>query len=250
MDTGDKVNKVWPRFEVWNRASGNLRLDIHDAENGYFYASVNHPIDKVMKLQVIKDNHKLHYPLRSDGTGELFPLQFGSGIYRITLCEQYSGTRYIPKGYIEVYVKLKREDAAFLIPNQMVMYDKDSEVVKVANEICKGMGEQSTYNAVCNYMKQNFIYDFIAAYTKKNTFISNVNQTFQKKSGVCQDLSAVFSAMLRSQDIPSKLVVGYADSSYHAWTSNMVNGKEVLFDPTAARYAIRPVKRYVAERFY
>ena len=40
-----------------------------------------------------------------------------------------------------------------------------------------------------------------------------------KKSGICFDYAALMTAMLRTQGIPTKLVVGYAGSVYHAWIS-------------------------------
>ena len=41
----------------------------------------------------------------------------------------------------------------------------------------------------------------------------------QAKKGICFDYAALMTAMLRSQGIPSKLVVGYAGTTYHAWIS-------------------------------
>lgn len=37
------------------------------------------------------------------------------------------------------------------------------------------------------------------------------------RKGICFDYAALMTAMLRSQDIPTKLVIGYTGSLYHAW---------------------------------
>ncbi len=37
--------------------------------------------------------------------------------------------------------------------------------------------------------------------------------------GICLDYASLMTALLRSQGVPAKLVVGYAGSAYHAWIS-------------------------------
>ena len=37
------------------------------------------------------------------------------------------------------------------------------------------------------------------------------------KKGICFDYAALMAGMLRSQNVPCKLVVGYAGTAYHAW---------------------------------
>ena len=39
------------------------------------------------------------------------------------------------------------------------------------------------------------------------------------KKGICFDYASLMTAMLRSQRIPAKLVIGYAGEEYHAWIS-------------------------------
>jgi len=41
----------------------------------------------------------------------------------------------------------------------------------------------------------------------------------ERKKGICFDYAALMAAMLRSQNVPCKLVVGYAGEVYHAWIS-------------------------------
>ena len=95
-----------------------------------------------------------------------------------------------------------------------------------------------------------FVYDFIKAINIKPGMLPDIDGSYSKKMGVCQDLSAIMVAMLRTQGIPSRLIIGYADSQYHAWTMTMINGEETFFDPTAAIAAISQVKEYSMERYY
>ena len=46
-----------------------------------------------------------------------------------------------------------------------------------------------------------------------------------QKKGICFDYAALMTAMLRSQDIPTKLVVGYTGNLYHAWINVYLEGQ-------------------------
>ena len=122
--------------------------------------------------------------------------------------------------------------------------------VNMANKLCKGKNEKEAFEAVCNYMKSNFVYDYVKAVQVKAGMLPDIDGTFSKRMGVCQDLAAVMACMLRAQGIPCKLMIGYADKTYHAWTMTIVDGQEQFFDPTAALNAINKVKQYTLERFY
>ena len=56
--------------------------------------------------------------------------------------------------------------------------------------------------------------------------------------------------MLRTQGLPARLMIGMADNNYHAWVVVKMNGKEQLYDPTAAVNGIANVKKYTVERYY
>jgi transglutaminase-like putative cysteine protease len=120
----------------------------------------------------------------------------------------------------------------------------------MADTLCDGKSEKESFEAVCKFMSTSFAYDFIKAVTIKPGMLPDIDGSYAKKMGVCQDLSAIMVAMLRTQGIPSRLIIGYADSQYHAWTMTSVNGKDAFFDPTAALSAISTVKEYSMERFY
>ena len=80
--------------------------------------------------------------------------------------------------------------------------------------------------------------------------------------GICFDYAALMTSMLRSQRIPTKLEVGYAGETYHAWISTYVDdkgwvddiikfdGKDwQLMDPTlAASNDKESVKKYVNDK--
>ena len=174
----------------------------------------------------------------------------GTGYYEIHLYENVSGKKYAMAGSVGLYVTMENQEAAFLVPSQYINYTKASEAVAMADELCAGKGEKEAFDAVCKFMKTSFVYDFIKAVTIKPSMLPDIDGSYAKRMGICQDLSAITCAMLRTQGIPARMIIGYADSRYHAWTVSKINGKDIFFDPTAAIAAISSVKEYSMERYY
>lgn len=230
--------------------SGKLCVETDPNIEGCFSAYVKNKTIKRLKLQVLKGKTPLTYDLRSDGKAETFPLQLGDGRYEITLCENISGNKYAKCGTVYLFIKMGDKSAPFLHANQYVNYADTDDIILKAKSLCFGKTEKQAYDAVCDYIRASFAYDYIKAATVKRGVLPDVNGSFCKHSGICQDLAAVTVAMFRSQGIPSKLVIGYADQYYHTWTENYVDGKWLLYDPTVEINKTGKIKNYIIERFY
>ena len=94
---------------------------------------------------------------------------------------------------------------------------------------------------VYNFVTKNFTYDTALASSVQSGYLPNVDQVLAQKKGICFDYAAVMTAMLRSQDIPTKLVVGYTGSLYHAWVNVYIDGQGwvdniIYFDGVNWRY--------------
>ena len=50
-------------------------------------------------------------------------------------------------------------------------------------------------------------------------YLPVVDETLESGKGICFDYAALTAAMLRSQNIPTRLEIGYAGKAYHAWVS-------------------------------
>lgn len=241
----------WPASSAKGvKKNGKMKLDVTNINEGYFMAAIQKKNSKTLKLRVVKGKESLTYDLNSNGDYEVIPLQLGNGKYEISLWENVSGKKYSAAGKLTISVKLKNANSPFLYPNQYVNYTKSSEPVKKAEELCKGKKPAAAFDAVKKFMATSFVYDFRKAITIKPGMLPDIDGTYQKKMGVCQDLAAIMVCMLRTQGIPSRLVIGYADTQYHAWTVSIIDGKEVFHDPTAALNAISPPRDYTTERFY
>ncbi len=232
------------------KTNGKLRVDANHTKEGYFLASISKKSNKKMKMRVIKGKVSLTYDLNSKAEYECFPFQLGNGKYEISLYENVSGKKYTAAGKITVNVKLSDENGPFLYPNQYVNYTATTKAVLQADKMCKDLSPKKAFNEICSFMKSSFVYDFVKAATIKAGELPDIDGSYDKHMGVCQDLSAIMIAMLRSQGIPSKLMIGYAGKQYHAWTVTIIDGEEVFYDPTAALNAINKEKTYTVERYY
>ena len=233
------------------KKDGKMTIDCSNMSEGYIMVK-GKKSSKRMKLQIATSGAKLNYDINSNGEYEVFPLQFGSGKYQVSLFENASGKKYSKEGSVKLSVKMKDELSCFTYPNQYVSYDENTPCVVYALEMCKDMTDQAEiYKAVCNYVTSNFVYDFIKSVTVKAGQLPQIDECWNNKMGICQDLSAMTCAMLRCQGIPARLMIGTVGSNtYHAWVVAVVNGEEKFFDPTAELNASSKTETYTTERYY
>ena len=250
MAFGENAVTAWPGPTGQMLTGGRLCVDAGNAQEGYFLANVPGGCSRRLKLQVTMQDHSLTYDLNQQGITEVFPFQMGSGEYVISLFENIAGRKYAHAGTVKVAVRLRREDAAFLYPNQYINYRPDSTVIAEAEHLCEGLTNREAYEAVCQYMASGFAYDYVRALTVQAGALPDIDRCMGTRMGICQDLAAVTVAMLRSRGIPARLVIGYAGDRYHAWTLADIEGEELFFDPSAALDAFVSTEEYSAERFY
>ena len=235
------------------KKDGKMTIDCSNMSEGYIMVKAKKS-SKKLKVQIATAGAKLNYNLNGNGEYEVFPLQFGSGKYQIKLYEHVKGKSYSEEGKVKLSVKMPDELSCFLYPNQYVSYDENTACVKQAQEMCKDMSDQTEiYKAVCTYVLQNFVYDYIKSVSVQSMSqqMPDIDGCWENRMGICQDLSALTCAMLRSQGIPARLMIGTVGSNtYHAWVVAVVNGEEKFFDPTAEMDASNKNETYTTERYY
>ena len=230
-----------------------LTVDASNADQGYIM--VKGPKTKTrMKVTVEITGTKLQYDLNGEGEYEVFPLQLGRTNYTVSLWRQVEGKKYGKIGQVKVAAKMEDELSCFLYPNQYVNYKKDSPCVKEAAEICKGLEtDKEKFETIRKYVVKNFQYDYIKSVTVAGSsgMLPDIEGCWKGKKGICQDLSAMACAMMRTQGIPARLVIGTLGSGTpHAWVLAHVDGEEIFFDPTAELNASNKSDSYSALRWY
>lgn len=232
------------------RSNGTLTVDMSHASDGYVMVSGTSS-GKRLKFRMVKGETVYTYDLDNSGAFEAFPLQLGSGSYTCTLYENVKGNSYAQAGQVKVSVELEQEYAAFLWPNQYVDYDEETPAVELSFELCEGLTtDREKFEAIRTYIAQNYMYDFVKALSVTGGILPDIDYCMETRMGICQDLSAMAACMLRVQGIPTKLVIGYADNNYHAWNSVLIDGEEILYDPTVELAAMAGNSRYTVERYY
>ena len=66
---------------------------------------------------------------------------------------------------------------------------------------------------IYDYITQNITYDYDKASDPPTGYTSDVDAILASGTGICLDYAAVMASMLRSQRIPTRLEVGYAQDS-------------------------------------
>lgn len=241
----------WPQQSGTNvLTDSHLVIDASNCSKGYFMAAVSEATDKRLKLRVKKGEMTLTYDLNGEMSFEVFPLQLGSGTYEVGLYKGIDGKKYAQEGSVVLEASLEREDGAFLFPNQYINYTEDSPLVAKAAELGVAGDEKQTFSDISSFMTSEFVYDYVRSVTVQPGELPDADGCYERRMGICQDLSAVMVAMLRSKGIASRMMIGYADANYHAWTETVIGGEPILFDPTAELDAIAPPKEYTVERYY
>ena len=193
-------------------------LDYSNASEGYISVRWN-GTGKMVKLRLTYGDKVYDHDVSGGGTTEYFPLSCGSGVYKAQLYEQTEGNSYSKSLEIEFTAKISGETTPFLYPNKYVDFSSESAAVKKAAEICTGKTDTiEKLAAIFQWITDNVTYDKQLAATVQSGYVPDPDQVLKKKSGICYDYSSLLAAMTRSQDIPTRLVVGYAaENIYHAW---------------------------------
>ncbi len=232
---------------------GELIVDSVHSADGYIRVRAGKKTNKRLKVRVSVGGSDLNYDLNSNGEFEVFPLQFGRVNYTVKLFRNVEGKKYSPAGSVTVSPKgMEDELRCFLYPNQYVNYTEETECVKLACDLCKDMTDQAQiYSTVCKYVVSNFAYDYIKSVTVQPGKLPDIDYCWENKMGICQDLSALTCAMLRSQGVRARLMIGTLGSGTpHAWVLAVVDGEDKFFDPTAQLGGSSLVDTYTILRWY
>lgn len=200
----------------------NAVVDYSNISQGYISARYSGASARA-KLRIICGDVVNDHDLNVDGAFEYYPLTEGSGDYNIQLYEQLEGKMYSEVINITVTANIADDVVPYTYPNRYVMYEQGSDCVYKAAEVCAGVDDTiEKIAAIFGYITTNITYDYDLADKVSNgsigVYVPDPDSVLARKKGICFDYASLFAAMLRSQGIPSRLVIGYAkENIYHAW---------------------------------
>lgn len=215
-----------PGTEVYGE--GEILLDVSNASEGYVMLNYNGSNSKV-KFQVTTPEEVTYtYTVTEYGSYKAYPLPGGDGNYGLTVYEVASEEKnlYAVALAQEIAVSIPNRLKTFLYPNCYVEFDASSACVKKGEELAKGCDtDLDVVASVYGYVTENISYDYDKAETVQPGYAPFPDNTLAAGTGICFDYASLMAAMLRSQQIPTRLEVGYVGDLYHAWLSCYIDEK-------------------------
>ncbi|RJE83629.1 transglutaminase domain-containing protein [Paenibacillus sp. 1011MAR3C5] len=215
-------------------STSNSWLDTSGISRGII--SISYKIKNIkIKVMITKGKESYTYNLLSGKDSEQFPLQFGNGEYTISLLENTSGKSYRVLEQNKLQLKLKDENVIYLNSVQNISWTSTDKAITKAKELVKGKKTvEEKVKSIYDFITANIAYDNNLAKTVPTDYLPDIERTLSTKKDICYGYSSLFAAMLRSLNIPTKLVMGsteYVDV-YHAWNEVYLEDKWVTIDTT------------------
>lgn len=242
--------------------NGRATIDASNASQGYVMIQYNGSKDRI-KVQISKGSVVYTYNLNARDAYEVFPFSEGNGTYSVKVFENVRDTQYSQVLSQDIAVNMPDQFAPFLTPNQYVNFSENSAAVRTGAQVAASATDAiEVVTNVYNYVVGNISYDTAKAASVQSGYLPNVDAVLSTRKGICFDYAALMTAMLRSQDVPTKLVIGYTGDLYHAWVNvyidnvgwvdNMIyfDGQNwSLMDPTFASSGgnDESIRRYIGD---
>lgn len=197
------------------------------------------------------------------------PMTMGNGTYTVSVYKNTTGNRYTSLSQKSISLKLKDEKSVYLTSTQYIDWSTKNEAIKQATKLTKSCkSDYDKMKVIYKHIVENYSYDFdkLKKLSSTASYVPSVNDTYKSKKGICFDIASLNAAMLRSQGVETKLIMGYptnpamASGTYHAWNKayNSANKTWVIMDSTTDMQLYKKVdykamsknkKQYSDERY-
>ena len=220
---GGYMEARWPKESQVRREGDKATIDYGYINEGYVTVWVyDDDPEKKHQIQVAANGHTQNFKGLPKNGAICVPLPFGSGRYAVRVLRYVSGITYRLVAEIVQDVKLVDEFGPWLRPTCYANYSPESQCVKVAEEVCRGIEPSiGRIRAIAEWVVGWMEYDVNLAATvnddKTKFWLPAPDEALMKKKGICWEYSSLAAAMMRSQGIPCKIAVGHAGQAYHSW---------------------------------
>jgi len=193
-----------------------------------FYGTIEkeHDFSK-LKASVFKDNMKLEFPVKIDKNhfnGKIY-LPFGLGKHNITITAIENETGKALNLMRFSVINISNEKIRYIIPTDFI----ESNSENIYNE-----AYSITYRSNSDYLKTRAIFSWLVSNMKiyeNETLPLSSEEIMKYKIGNEEEISILYCTLLRSLEIPSKIVRGYSEEKTRIWTEVLINGKWIVSNP-------------------
>ncbi len=209
-------------------------------DKGVVSVSYNRKIDDKLVVYISNGTVDMWYDLIPLVTG-YFPLQHGNGTYRLKVAREINNTGS--------YGVLFSDEILLNLPNDTLVYTTSiteifwtegmAAIIFAYDRTADASYEWDMVVSLYDYMVKQYRYDYEKIKSIRNVwpgYIPDIEVVFYDQKIICHDYAVLFASMLRSLNIPAKLVKGYCENAdgYHAWNEvyNPDTDKWVLIDVT------------------
>lgn len=200
----------------------SISIDISNVSDGYICVTYTGDAARTRIIITTPEDIAYTYDLKKD-VCDTFPLTGGVGTYNVGIYELISGNDYSVLYNEDFSVNNIDEFSPYLYPNQYVNFNNSSKAVSLASELVySANNDADAISLVYNYVISNITYDYDKAENVESTYVPDIDNILNIKKGICFDYASLMASMLRSQGIPTRLEIGYADNAYHAWISTYI----------------------------
>lgn len=268
------VNFTIRRNEIYN-GEGDFDLKENYTAQGIVDLFYEAGTNKRVKLVISLGRKKYIYDINKDNKYIYFPLQLGSGAYTIEIFENVKDDRFKKVYSRQAEVTIADDRLVYLNTTQITNWQMDFEPVSLASELILlekirqyeaaygvyddtsdlsliRLSDLDKIEVIYAYVVTNIRYDFSKLTELTPDYLPDVRDVFNEKEGICYDYSALLATMLRSQNIPTKMIHGYTTTTdiYHAWNEVYVEDENrwIIIDTTLDSYLFERNKVYEMEK--
>ncbi len=151
---------------------------------------------------------------------EAYGITAGEGTYQIGIYQNTTGNSYRSLAMKTVIVDEVDPLAPYLTAVQNVRWEESDKATLLAASLTEGIeNDWEKVEVVHQYIMENITYDYEKAKTVQTGYLPENTATLENGNGICYDYSSLMASMLRSLNIPTKLVMGFSNAKdvYHAW---------------------------------
>ena len=217
-----------------------ITLNQDNLNNGVIGLSYNRQSDSKFVVSITHDGVDAWYDLFPMITG-YFALNEGNGTYKIRIAKEINNTGSYAVIYSKsVNVNLADDILVYKTSITEVFWtDQMAAIVFAYNRTKSQTYQWDMVVLLYEYMVTQYRYDYdkvAIVIGMKPGYIPDIEVVFHDTKLICHDYAVLFASMLRSLDIPTKLIKGYCENTngYHAWNEvyNPNNGEWVVMDLT------------------